>query len=628
MKKYLLILTSLLFMQTFTMAQNEKDRAFILKQTNVEALKEISKKSKNYYIKSLSKAENQLVEKVIVNSKNKEGYLSGFDKDGNPVYDFDDNVDVAISSRINNIWEGGSSGLDLDGSGILIGQWEGGGVPLTTHNEINGNVSHGEVSTVTSHATHTSCTMVGVGIKDDARGMASNATIVSRKSNNDESEIANFAAAGGILTNHSYSSGNPDGNVPLYGRYTFNSKEWDDIMYNAPYLTICKSASNDRNEEVNTADFGYDLIYTVGLCKNLITVGAVEDVGEYYGPLSITQSSFTSWGPSDDWRIKPDLTANGVSVYSADDDFVSDYSYKSGTSMSTPAVTGAVALLQQHYHNENDVYMRSATVKALLLGTTDEAGANEGPDFQSGWGLLNAERAAEVISNNGSISSINELSLSNGSTYTTTIETDGSSLLTLAIAWTDPTGTVPGGTDNHTPLLVNDLDVRISNNDMTYEPWILTPNSTSNNFNEAASKGDNFRDNIERIDISSLPPDIYTVTVSHKGILINGKQDFSMVINGLTENSLSSQELEDDRNSISIYPNPSDDGYFNISIPSEYRSDSYRIQVFDLLGRLIQSDVYHENQVNLNLSNLNSGLFVVKIGIDDTDVVRYVSIQK
>lgn len=68
--------------------------------------------------------------------------------------------------------------------------------------------------------------------------------------------------------------------------------------------------------------------------------------------------------------------------------------------MSTPVVAGTIALLQQYYHDLNNVYMKAATMKALLICTTDEAGRYDGPDFQNGWGLLNAEIAADVITRN------------------------------------------------------------------------------------------------------------------------------------------------------------------------------------------------------------------------------------
>lgn len=617
MKTHLIFLSVLLFIQTGLLAQNEEDRSSIISQTNVQALKELTQKYDFHYQTHMNIAKEKGIPMEIVNGKNEVRYLAGFDLEGNPVYDFDNNLNAAISSRVDKIWNGGSSGLNLNGSGIEIGHWEAGGLALTTHQELAGRVTHLEIEAVSSHSTHTACTMIGTGIMNNARGMASNSTIVSRRSSNDEAEIAAFGAAGGILSNHSYSTGNPNGNVPLYGLYTNNASEWDEILYNAPFLTLCKSAGNDRNDAVNIGDNGYDIIYTVATAKNLLTIGAVNDVGVYNGPASVVQSSFSSWGPTDDWRIKPDLVANGVSVFSADNADDSDYSYKSGTSMSTPAVTGAIALLQQHYYNENGVYMRAATVKALLLGTTDEAGANDGPDFQNGWGLINAERAAQVISNDGATSRMNELTLSNGNSYTTTFETDGTAPLSLTIVWTDPAGNPVsgGGTDDQTPMLVNDLDVRITRNNMVFEPWVLTPNANSYNFDDAATKGDNFRDNVERIDVDSLPPGIYTVNVSHKNNLVNGSQNFSMVINGIIISTIDVKEIQAENKPILVYPNPSEHGFFNVKIPNGLNAESYTVQIFDLLGKIKKQESYNEKQIKLDVSNLNSGLYIMRIQI-------------
>ncbi len=604
------ILIVLFGFQAKSIAQNEIDKAFIIERTNTTVLNEIAEKSTNYNTNLLSEAFKSGIPLEITNYKNEKGYLSGFDLNGNPVYDFDDNVSAAKSSNIDKIWAGGSTGLDLDGTGIEIGHWEASGLALITHQEMVGKVAHAENEVVTSHATHTACTMLGSGISPNARGMASNATIISRRSNNDEAEIANFGAAGGLLSNHSYSTGNPNGSVPLYGLYTSNAQEWDNILFNAPYLTVCKSAGNDRNGGVNVGDNGYDIIYTVSTCKNLLTIGAVNDVAVYNGPQSVTQSTFSSWGPTDDWRIKPDIVANGVSLYSADNGNDTDYGVKSGTSMSAPTVTGAIALLQQHYHNINFVYMKSATVKALLLGTTDEAGANDGPDFQSGWGLMNAERAAEVISDHG----ILELSITDGNAYTTTFDVDGSSPITLCMAWTDPAGNpVFGNTDDKTPMLVNDLDVRIIQNSTVYEPWLLLPNTSSDNFTDAAIKGDNFRDNVERIDISSLAAGNYTVTVSHKGSLVNGMQDFSIILKG-SMGSLNIDDLEKP-NPVSIYPNPAKN---TIKIEGSAISALDKTQlIYNLIGQNCSDKVNIIQQSNimvtLDISQLTKGIYFIQL---------------
>ena len=119
-------------------------------------------------------------------------------------------------------------------------------------------------------------------------------------------------------------------------------------------------------------------------------------------------SSFSGWGPTDDGRIKPDICANGVGLYSSYSGSDTQYASISGTSMATPNLSGSLLLLQQHYQNlfGTGSFMRSATLKGLVIHTADEAGSNPGPDYKFGWGLANMATAAQAITaakaNNGS----------------------------------------------------------------------------------------------------------------------------------------------------------------------------------------------------------------------------------
>ncbi len=72
-----------------------------------------------------------------------------------------------------------------------------------------------------------------------------------------------------------------------------------------------------------------------------MTVGAVDN--------TTAMSSFSGWGPTDDGRIKPDIVAKGVSVYSSLGN-ANNNSYASwqGTSMSGPMVSGSIGLLLEH----------------------------------------------------------------------------------------------------------------------------------------------------------------------------------------------------------------------------------------------------------------------------------------
>ena len=136
-------------------------------------------------------------------------------------------------------------------------------------------------------------------------------------------------------------------------------------------------------------DGPYDCIAHAAIGKNVLTVGAVNDiVGGYTGPASVVMTTLSCWGPADDGRIKPDIVANGMSLYSTDKDADNDYTTLTGTSMATPSVAGSLALLQEHWNNLNPgTYMKAATLKALIIHTADECGTNNGPDYEYGWGL-------------------------------------------------------------------------------------------------------------------------------------------------------------------------------------------------------------------------------------------------
>ena len=612
-------------------SQNKKDLTYILKDTNTEKLHQIAKDCNNKYQEALKKAKKLHTKMDVTNSKKEKGQFSGFDSKGKPVYVFETSLNTAKVSNVNNIWQGGISGLNLNGAGINIGHWET-GFALPTHQELEGRIFiKDDAQESTEHATHTAGILIGQGVYQAARGMASGATISSYTTRNRNAEIAEFSALGGIISSHSYAIGYLSGNKDYYGAYSNNSREWDEIIYNAPYSTLCNAAANYRlSDDKDPTYRGYNTVLEYSSCKNTITVGAVKNVLNYNSPNDVKLWVNSSSGPTDDWRIKPDICALGESVISAGNRNNSDYRSLSGTSMSTPVVAGAITLLQQHYHTMNNVYMKAATVKALLISTTKEAGSNDGPDFEYGWGLLDAEKAAKTISKNGSTTSINELTLQNGDIYTTTVDVDGTSPFTCAIAWTDPAGNaVQKGINELTPRLINDLDIRVTRNNIEYEPWTITPNSSLNNFSDAATKGDNFRDNVERIDVKYLPEGTYNITVSHKNTLMNGAQDFSMIISGMQETAtLSQHNITKTNNTFIVYPNPSYDGYFNIVTQNTNTSTKQEIEIYDMSGRLVTNNTFHGQKTKLNLSKLNFGTYLLKVKSNNKTSNRLIIIGK
>lgn len=88
-------------------------------------------------------------------------------------------------------------------------------------------------------------------------------------------------------------------------------------------------------------------------------VGSCEEIPAGYSvPGDVVASDFTSWGPADDGRIKPDIVADGDWLYSTDDDNDNDYQWLGGTSMSTPAASGSAALDPNDPMLVNDLDMR------------------------------------------------------------------------------------------------------------------------------------------------------------------------------------------------------------------------------------------------------------------------------
>jgi hypothetical protein len=242
----------------------------------------------------------------------------------------------------------------------------------------------------------------------------------------------------------------------------------------------------------------------------------------------VTMSSFSGWGPTDDGRIKPDLVAKGVDVYSALAGSDDDYGTFSGTSMSSPIVSGSVALLQEHYRSlHGGRHPRASTVKALLAQTADEAGP-PGPDHTFGWGLMNVAAAARLITTDaeGAGNYLREAVLQEGEVLERDVLSAGKDTLMVTIAWTDPAGTPPDRTLNPSErMLVNDLDVRVEGPDGTeHRPYVLDASSPE----APAATGDNDRDNIEQVFIEDPAKGTYTVRVSHEGTLRKGPQSFSL----------------------------------------------------------------------------------------------------
>ncbi|MFA7448701.1 MAG: S8 family serine peptidase [Weeksellaceae bacterium] len=477
---------------------------------------------------------------LIIEKDGKYQELQKILPDGTPLYYTTFNADASKSTRTNHLNTGGSLGLNLMGLNMTAHIWDA-GLGLSSHQEYDGaggnnRYSIGDGTTFLHyHSAHVAGTIMASGVVAQAKGMAPYGKAVGYDWDYDVSEATSAASNGMLVSSHSYGYRSFYDNgtyaLPTYyaGAYIQDSKDWDNLLFNAPYYLMVVAAGNDGDRNITATPLltGYDKLTGHSTSKNNLVIANANDanIDSNGNLIGVTINYSSSQGPTDDLRIKPDLTGNGTSVYSTYETADNAYASITGTSMATPNVSGSLLLLQEHYNNLNGNFMRAATLKGLVLHTADDAGPS-GPDAVWGWGLMNSKRAAEVISHNESQSLIHELSISNGQTLTFEVDSDGINPLLASISWTDRPGSINTGVINSpTPVLVNDLDLRITKNTTTYYPWKLTGVTTN-------GKEDNKVDPFERIDIPSAAG-TYTITISHKGNLTDGNQNFSLIVSGI-----------------------------------------------------------------------------------------------
>ncbi|MEN9559521.1 MAG: hypothetical protein RLZZ502_732, partial [Pseudomonadota bacterium] len=399
-------------------ARHERAKAAVVEATDGSTLSRLSAEFRRKYeadeaaVAAYLAANPTLAREVI-----KDGVLQRIVRigsDGNPVFikskatrgASKSNVESGQLIKADSLYPGGSIGVDITGQSMEVGVWEP-GVPRVTHELLTGKatIQAGQLGSTTTaskdHATHVTGTIVGKsglsGSGTSARGIAYSATAKNWDSSADTSDMATAAAAGMLVSNHSYGYAN-DNTTPqwTFGAYDSESVAWDTLTAAAPYYLPFVAAGNEQQANGNSGKPGYitgfDLLTGASAAKNVMTVGAVN--------ADKSMSSYSNFGPTDDGRIKPEIVARGTGINSAtsasDTSYSGDGSDSSGTSYATPAATAGALLLQQYYNSVHGSYMRASTLKALMIGTAEDLG-NPGPDLKFGWGLLDVEAAANAI---------------------------------------------------------------------------------------------------------------------------------------------------------------------------------------------------------------------------------------
>lgn len=525
-------------------------------QTFHNKVQEYAQKQKNEIqrLKSLG-------HKEFISEKDNEKQLIGSDENGRPMYYMTLNAGAAKMTKANNLYSGGGLGLNIAGNNMIIGQWDY-SKPRTTHELLAGKINsynNLQNQTISRHSTNIAGTLAGNNGEAEARGIAYEAKINAYDWVNDVSEMLSEAynGANGILVaNNSY------GFDPMYlqtyqfGKYNTTAQSWDNLMYLKPYLQIVKAAGNAREIDPGivpqvSAKNGYDLLEGAGISKNVLVVASAKKNVNMNSDEAFEVSTFSSYGPTDDGRIKPDICAPGENMYSSIETYDAAYGTYRGTSSAAAVVSGIITLLQQYYKSvsPSQSYMLSSTVRALLAHTANDKGT-EGPDYIYGWGLADAKRASEAIYNNieGIINNekkstlIKEITLNQGNKYTLyVVPYETGQPLSATISWTDPQGNLVNNVvDLNNPNVVNDLDIKIvkinsNGTESTYYPWKL--GGMSNLTGAATKTSTNDVDTIERVDVKNPEIATYKIIVSPKTnttpLLPGGSQKFSIVVSNV-----------------------------------------------------------------------------------------------
>jgi subtilisin family serine protease len=416
------------------------------------------------------------------------------------------------------------------------------------------------------HATHVAGTIAAAGVNGGARGIAPKATVVQFCTRSDQCgggwlSLKNneLASRGVVADNNSWGYilgwSSEEGifvwndSAEYYGAYTvFWGTPIDDISIKRNVLFV-HSAGNSASlqpsstwaEHRHVDDFGdpikdqlfcysqngtgtdcpvfcngqpvgcevtrhhpsmpYDTMGVTASGKNVLAVGAIDSGHNVAG--------FSSRGPAKDGRVKPDVVARGVSVFSPTP--TNAYQSSSGTSMAAPAVTGIAALLTEQWRRTfAGLDPTAAQLRTLIIAGTDDLGS-PGPDYTFGFGLVNAKTSVDtIIADGGRGDRIRNLTVSQGQQFEIPVIVSEAQPLRVVLGWPDPPVAFLGRDEIAAKALVNDLDLHVIDpTGAVHLPYVLDKNNPTAD----AARGVNTVDNTEMVEIPDAGAGTYRVVV-------------------------------------------------------------------------------------------------------------------
>ena len=471
--------------------------------------------------------------------------------------------------------------LGLNGSGQIVAVCDTGldtGVnDNSMHADIRGRIlsitdfSGDGAQDITGHGTHVTGSVLGNGAMSDGQyaGMAPEATLVFQAVGTDDWGLGGIPGSNiSILFQNAYSAGarihTNSWGWDSDGEYNSYAYSVDHFLWNHPDMLILFSAGNEGQDTNYDGVVDQDSLNSPATAKNSITVGASENErgdtfssgsystwgarwpslfvrtplkDDYMANDSKGIAAFSSRGPTDDGRIKPDIVAPGTFIASTRSTQGwyewgpvtenNNYAYSGGTSMSTPIVAGSAALVREYYTElENVANPSAALMKATLLngaydmapgqygeGTTQEISGR--PDYSQGWGRLDVENSI-LVAYPEVISYYDSISINNGDSWSSTYDyVKSGQPVRATLVWTDyPSLPYEAKT------LVNDLDLTITDSSDTYY----------------GNNGPDHINNVEGIELNAAAEGDYTITIDGHSI-IYGPQPFALVFSLTCDNN-------------------------------------------------------------------------------------------
>ncbi len=277
------------------------------------------------------------------------------------------------------------------------------------------------------------------------------------------------------------------------GHYTAYSRSVDQFVWEHRDQVICFAAGNPGGDRTGNGVIDLGSVEAPGTAKNCITVGASESLRPSESRIWGTGSwrhrfpappirddlwandpngmaAFSGRGPTRDGRVKPDIVAPGTSILSAHSRRAnvgtfwgtsSDplYCYMGGTSMATPIVAGAAAVVRQLLKSRDVSEPSAALVKAALInGAVDLHGqyipseCGDRPNHAEGFGRLNLERSVGATPTLFLEFHEEADALSQGEEWQLVVPATEGMSLKATLVWTDPAG----------DSLQNDLDLTVA----------------------------------------------------------------------------------------------------------------------------------------------------------------------